>query len=103
QRHVKLVESPWDTVFQRNSDSITKASTSNNILSIFNEAKGNLLILGEPGAGKTITMLQLANELVRLAESNPLVPIPVVLNLSSWDEKYASLEKWLIEELRGKY
>jgi DNA polymerase III delta prime subunit len=61
------------------------------------------LILGEPGAGKTITLLQLASELLARAETSPGAAIPVVLNLSSWNEQSEPLEKWLHEELRGKY
>lgn len=103
QHHARLVESPWDGVVQRGEKPVSMPSTSHHILDVFDSANGSLLILGEPGAGKTITLLQLANELVRRAETNPRYLIPVVLNLSSWDEGRASLEIWIIEELRGKY
>ena len=62
-----------------------------------------LLILGEPGSGKTIALLQLAERLVAESRENSKKPIPVVFNLSSWTEKQLSLEEWLIEELRDKY
>ncbi|MEM8721777.1 MAG: NACHT domain-containing protein [Cyanobacteria bacterium P01_G01_bin.39] len=62
-----------------------------------------LLILGEPGSGKTIALLQLAERLVAESRENFKKPIPVVFNLSSWVEKQQSLEEWLIEELRDKY
>jgi hypothetical protein len=103
QHHARLVESPWDRVVQRAEKPLSLPSASNQILDVFDSANGSLLILGEPGAGKTITLLQLANELVRRAETNPRYLIPVVLNLSSWNEGHASFEIWLIEELRGKY
>ena len=103
QHHARLVASPWDSVVQRGERRDTRTSTSNHILDVFDSANGSLLILGEPGAGKTITLLQLADELVGRAETNPRCLIPVVLNLSSWDEGRASIEIWLIEELRGKY
>src|SRR5215216_192430 len=103
QHHARLVESPWDGVVQRGEKPVSLPSTSNMILDVFDSANGSLLILGEPGAGKTITLLQLANGLVRRAETNPRYLIPVVLNLSSWEEGHASFEAWLIEELRGKY
>ena len=62
-----------------------------------------LLILGEPGSGKTITLLQLAEKLVNQTEQDLTKSIPVVFNLSSWGQKQQPLEKWLIEELKDKY
>ncbi len=62
-----------------------------------------LLMLGDPGSGKTITLLQLAEKLVNQTEQDLTKPIPVVFNLSSWGEKQQPIEKWLIEELKDKY
>ncbi len=103
KREPQAVKSPWDGVVQRKASPGSATSWSNNILNIFDAASGTLLILGEPGAGKTITLLQLASELLVRAETRPEQPIPVVLNLSSWNELSGPLEKWLLEELRSKY
>lgn len=62
----------------------------------------SLLILGEPGSGKTITLLQLTRDLLTRAEQNPDHLIPVVFNLSSWNGQQ-SIADWLIEELNTKY
>lgn len=62
-----------------------------------------LLILGNPGAGKTIALLQLAQRLVERSEQNLSLPIPVVFNLSSWGKERKKLVDWLIDELREKY
>ncbi len=62
-----------------------------------------LLILGEPGSGKTITLLQLAEKLVNQTEQDLTLPIPVVFNLSSWGQKQQPIDKWLIQELKDKY
>lgn len=62
-----------------------------------------LLILGEPGSGKTIALLQLAERLIKQTRNNMEKPIPVVFNLSSWGEKRQPLKDWLIEELKDKY
>ncbi len=62
-----------------------------------------LLILGEPGSGKTIALLQLAQCLLERTEGDLNQPIPVVFNLSSWAKKRQAIEEWLIEELREKY
>ena len=61
-----------------------------------------LLILGEPGSGKTITLLQLTQELLERAEQHIDHPIPVVVNLSSWDGQQ-SIATWLVTELNSKY
>jgi len=62
-----------------------------------------LLILGEPGSGKTITLLKLAQNLITRAEENVSRLIPVVFNLSSWGSKQQTIANWLIEELSSKY
>lgn len=98
-----LLENPWTSVIQRQQSPPRPLSTSQQIQQVFDAANGNLLILGEPGSGKTITLLQLAHELVRRAEADPIGHIPVVLNLSSWGEEQAPLQDWLAKELRGKY
>ncbi|MGK7957720.1 MAG: NACHT domain-containing NTPase [Crocosphaera sp.] len=62
-----------------------------------------LLILGEPGSGKTITLLRLAQQLIERTEENISQPIPVVFNLSSWEGKQQKISDWLVEELLRKY
>ncbi len=65
--------------------------------------KRRMVILGEPGAGKTVTLLQLAAALLAEARQDAHQPIPVVLALSSWAAKQLPFEDWLIGELREKY
>ncbi|MEM7590192.1 MAG: NACHT domain-containing protein [Cyanobacteria bacterium P01_A01_bin.83] len=62
-----------------------------------------LLILGEPGSGKTIALLRLAKRFIEKAENNLSLPIPVVFNLSSWASKRKSITEWLVIELKDKY
>jgi hypothetical protein len=62
-----------------------------------------LLILGSPGAGKTIALLQLAQRIIDRSEGNPTLPIPIVFNLSSWARDRKSIVDWAIDELREKY
>jgi predicted NACHT family NTPase len=70
---------------------------------VFSEAGHALLILGEPGGGKTITLLELARELIERFERDPHQPAPVVLNLSTWDRKRGALAGWIQSELKTKY
>jgi NACHT domain len=62
-----------------------------------------LAIFGEPGSGKTIMLLKLAEEMISRTEQDSGQPIPVVFNLSSWTIKPQSIEQWLIEEIDRKY
>lgn len=59
----------------------------------------SLLILGEPGAGKTTTLLTLTRDL--LNHTTEQQRIPAVFNLSSWTG--GSIAEWLIVELNSKY
>ncbi len=72
---------------------------------VFNQigAGRTLLILGEPGSGKTITLLKLAQNLIARAEADLHRLIPVVFNLSSWGNKRQTIADWLLQELWTKY
>ncbi|MBE9125194.1 MULTISPECIES: AAA-like domain-containing protein [unclassified Coleofasciculus] len=63
----------------------------------------SLLILGEPGSGKTITLLELTRDLINRAQQDINHLIPVVFNLSSWGNKKQSIADWLVEELNTNY
>lgn len=76
---------------------------STDILDIFDEYSGRLLILGEPGSGKTVTLLDLARKLIERAWEEPTQPLPVVFNLASWAEKQQDFNEWLIGELEEYY
>jgi DNA polymerase III delta prime subunit len=62
-----------------------------------------LLILGEPGSGKTTTLLELTQNLVEKALEDTNAPIPVLVNLSSWKDPQQKIFDWLLEELKSKY
>ena len=73
------------------------------ISEVFDETGRALLILGEPGSGKTFTMLELARELIPRLRMTPSQPIPVVFNLSTWTIQNRSIFDWLVGELSSKY
>ncbi|MCW5318379.1 hypothetical protein GTQ43_33780 [Nostoc sp. KVJ3] len=99
------VKRPWDAEIKIGLKPAVPLSDTTTILEVFDsqEIAGKLLILGEPGAGKTTTQLELARELIKRAEEQPDYPVPILLNLSSWQNKRPKLEKWLISELKSKY
>jgi NACHT domain len=73
------------------------------ILDAYHLAQQELLILGEPGAGKSMLLLKLAQHLVEQAEQDMVQPLPVVLPLSSWATKHLLLQDWLIEQFALLY
>jgi tetratricopeptide (TPR) repeat protein len=97
------VDHPWAMVIQSPERPDRQVLPGTPILEIFDEVGGSLLILGEPGSGKTTTLLELARAAIARAEEDETVPIPVVLNLASWAMEPRPLAKWLVEELNDKY
>ncbi|MDJ1505511.1 NACHT domain-containing protein [Xanthocytophaga agilis] len=74
-------------------------SQNSSVIDIFNKEGRLLLILGAAGAGKTFTLLQLAKELIACAQQDPTLPIPVILNLTSWANERTSIFEWIVNEL----
>ncbi|MEV6594567.1 NACHT domain-containing protein [Streptomyces acidicola] len=60
-----------------------------------------LLILGEPGAGKTMMLVRLLLGLLQSRE--PGSPVPVIFPLASWDPDRRELDAWLAERLATDY
>lgn len=73
------------------------------IAKLFDDSNSRLLILGNPGGGKTMLLLRLAERLLERAEKDPKAPIPVVLNLSSWWRDRLPLDQWMIREGSSAY
>lgn len=73
------------------------------ITDVFDKLGGALLILGEPGAGKTTALLELASAVLDQAEADERQPIPVVVNLASWTQRRRPLAIWLVDKLHTSY
>ncbi|WP_033262395.1 BTAD domain-containing putative transcriptional regulator [Amycolatopsis vancoresmycina] len=56
-----------------------------------------LVVLGEPGSGKSVLALVLTLELLRVRA--PGAPVPVLLSLASWDPRREHLDRWLAGRL----
>jgi eukaryotic-like serine/threonine-protein kinase len=97
----EAVEPPWKHVVELSSQRSQLLLEDRNITTIF-DATGLLLILGEPGSGKTTTLLELAANLITRAKSDAKERVPFVLNLSSWKKKQP-LAEWMAVELSEKY
>ncbi len=56
-----------------------------------------LVVLGEPGAGKTMLLVRLLLDL--LARRDPGGPVPVLLPLAAWNPDEQGLHAWIAERL----
>lgn len=99
------VVAPWQVVDQALDAQPRMLPASTQVIDVFDElgTGRSLLILGEPGSGKTTTLLTLARVLLARCRQDSTHLIPVVFNLSSWTCRKQSISDWLIEELNGKY
>ena len=60
-----------------------------------------LIVLGAPGAGKTVLLMRLVRDLVARRE-NADDPVPVLLSLASWNPD-KELREWLVSRLLVAY
>ena len=73
------------------------------ISQVFDSHGKELLILGDPGTGKTTLLLELAGELLDRADRDENQPMPVIFNLSTWSLRRDPLDQWLVSELIENY
>lgn len=110
-QNTEIIELELEDVSQLVECSLNEGSRISDILSgshqfieVFERADRALLVLGDPGSGKTTTLLSLARILLIQAQTDLLHPVPIVLNLSSWSgNKRKSFEEWLLRNLQSIY
>ena len=99
----EAVKQPPAMTLERSNQPPQYLPSGTSIYSVYRDGGGSLLILGEPGSGKTMTLLELADYLLIVAEDEPREPIPIVFNLSSWAHETKPLADWLVDELNILY
>ncbi|PWQ96053.1 SUMF1/EgtB/PvdO family nonheme iron enzyme [Leucothrix pacifica] len=75
------------------------------IIEAFKQHK-RLVILGEPGAGKTFSLWRIAAEQATLALKDDTQPMPVVVPLNRWDDPEQTLQDFVLvqmEDLSGEF
>jgi WD40 repeat protein/DNA polymerase III delta prime subunit len=99
----EMVVHPWEAVIETQDKEVEIPQEVKNLSGLFEVSDRSLLILGEPGSGKTITLLEMARELINKANNDIRQAIPVIFTLSTWGKHRGNLEDWLIHELNTKY
>lgn len=61
-----------------------------------------LVVVGEPGAGKTALLLSLAETLAARARQDLSLPVPVVIDLGGW-QRDDDFGEWLLRVLSSRY
>lgn len=118
EQQPQQVQRPWDMSVKVGEQRSVQLPPQTTILDVFDNPtiSGKFLILGKPGGGKTTTLLELAEALIERADGNSNAPIPVILELSSWQEvtkpkflpfgereKYdPSIQEWILSQLGSK-
>jgi predicted NACHT family NTPase len=97
------VRRPWGATLKQPNQQPQVLPAETRVMAVFEQTKRQLLILGEPGSGKTTMLLELAQALLELAQQDNQQPIPVLVNLSSWKDPKQSILDWLLGELKLKY
>ena len=97
------VARPMDLLVRRPDERERPLPPGTQVMDVFDRMDRSLLILGAPGSGKSTLLLELARDLLDLAQRDPAHPIPVVFPLSTWAERRKPLVEWLQDELSLRY
>ncbi len=72
------------------------------VVEVFDQVpSGRLVVLGKPGAGKTVLTLRFTLDL--LERRQPGARVPVIFSLASWHPEQQSLHAWMAERLADNY
>ena len=95
---------PWDHVRPGDIPEREAPIPHVEILDAYETAPGALAIIGAPGSGKSMSLLMLIRSLLPQNEKEiHHLHIPVFLPLVTWTEHYASLDRWILAEMKNLY
>jgi DNA polymerase III delta prime subunit len=99
------VKRPWEREIKIGTKPAVVLPEDRTIVQVFDDSEigGKLLILGQPGAGKTTELLELAKTLVERAWEDVNYPLPLIFSLSNWKDSKQLIQDWLLFEMRSKY
>lgn len=93
---------PWDVAVTWSNGEEERLAPGTGMAEVFARMGRRTIILGEPGAGKTTMLLELARSLLDEAEDKD-APVPVVLPLASWARQRRTIAEWIVDELVESY
>jgi hypothetical protein len=93
---------PLELSFQVPEADTNRLSQDRSVGDLFENAGRALLVLGGPGSGKTITLLELAAYLLQRAERDSAQPLPAIIGLSSWTDTL-TFSEWLARQLNTRF
>ena len=99
-----VVTDHWATVWgsAAGREAVSLSGQLDRIVDVFNRVpSGRLVVLGKPGAGKTVLTLRFALDL--LERRQPQDRVPVIFPLASWHPGQQSLHEWMSERLTADY
>lgn len=89
------------------------AASSASLIEAWRSAGYGMVLTGEPGSGKSVQLLLLAEKLLNDAELDPRAGVPVIVSLPAWqpsgkrrpsaDKDDRPFEQWLVAELHAKF
>jgi hypothetical protein len=109
------VDPPQDVSIRRPLGATPRWSRGVSIEKAFGELGESLVILGMPGSGKTTMLLDLARSLLDSARRDAGLPLPVVVELTTWgrlkrtllrrkaENSYKDPTHWLLNQLYKTY
>ncbi len=93
----------WDVEAKVGKKPSIRLPADSGVIPVFDRIGGKLLILGATGSGKTTTLIGLAKALVSRALQDEGEPIPVLLNLRTWNPEQPLIADWLMAQIEWKY
>lgn len=80
------------------SDHEGEVGLSTDLDDAFDKYDGRVLLLGEPGSGKTVTLMNFAERAARARLDDPKRPLPLLAPIATWDaETGMTLADWLCD------
>lgn len=70
---------------------------------IYRWSQGSLLLLGNPGSGKTFTLMQIAADLLSVVRDDPTAPIPLPLDLADWRPRFTDFADFVVEGINRSF
>jgi transcriptional regulator with XRE-family HTH domain len=95
------VQDPAD-IYASTGQSDVPLPAGTSIMSVYESNRGRILILGEPGAGKSAFLGDLLRELLD-SPAGDRREAPVLFHLSLWEPAERDLAHWLVGQLRDRY